>query len=78
MEHIDSKELSELRRKAQCWDDLLAAKAKTENEPDDTHWKMVARTCGAIDAIKACRAAHGFSLREARDCVDSYLDSLRR
>lgn len=54
------------------WDDLMQAKLKSGADPDDSAWKALARQGRLIDAIKSCRALHGFSLIEARDCVESY------
>jgi ribosomal protein L7/L12 len=67
------EENKRLRVKARNWDSLLHARAETNAEPDDCEWKQLARKRLLIPSIKACRAAHGYSLMEAKDCVDSYI-----
>ena len=62
-----------MQRKARCWDDLQRAKAEASVTPANSSWKEVARRQGLISGVKACRSAHGFSLMEARDCVEEYL-----
>lgn len=71
------EETRKLKAKADRWDDLVAARNKTAAEPDDTEWKRIARDESFLKGIAACRAAHGYSLREARECVESYLASIR-
>jgi len=70
------EENKRLRVKAGLFDDLMAARQKTQAEPEDAEWKQVVRTEGLMRGVKACRAAHGFSLTEARDCVEAYLASV--
>lgn len=36
-------------------------------------WKDIARQEGLMAGIRACRAAYGYSLSEARFCVEGYL-----
>ena len=62
-----------LRIKAGNWDELQLAREVTSAEPEDCEWKQLARRGQAIPAIKACRAKHGYSLREAKDCVEGYM-----
>lgn len=78
METIDSRELAELRNKARCWDDLLHARSVAKSDPDSSAWKQAAREQGLMAGIRACRAAHGLGLMEARDCVEAYLHDERR
>ena len=48
------------------------------NCADYADWKTLARDPNRkVAAIKACRSAHGLSLREAKDCVDVYLETLK-
>lgn len=71
------EENKQLRIKANNWDSLMHARETSAAEPDDSQWKQLARRAELIEAIKACRSAHGYSLREAKDCVEGYVARFR-
>lgn len=66
----------EMQRKASLWDSIQEARRITADDPADAEWKRYAHI-NKIAAIKACRAAHGLSLSEARDSVEAYLSAAR-
>ncbi len=73
-----AEKIKELELKAAQWDSLIAARAMTSAQPETAKWKAIARNpLRTIEAIKDCRAENGLSLREARDCVEAYIASLR-
>lgn len=66
----------EMERKARCWDDLRGARTKPHTELD-AEWMALADAGSLIQAIKACRAAHGYGLFEAKAAVAAYAQSIR-
>lgn len=71
------QENKQLRIKANSWDELLSAREVSALDSEDCEWKKLARRGALIEAIKACRTAHGFSLRESKDCVDGYISRIK-
>ena len=67
--------LEKIAHKARLWDDLMHAKQTTARDPEDAEWKRLVRSGRQMEAIKTLRRSHGYSLREAKECVESYIAS---
>jgi ribosomal protein L7/L12 len=63
----------EYKRKSKMYDDLMHARTLTAKDDKDAVWKRLATEGRNIEAIKECRAKHGFSLFEAKNCVEAFL-----
>lgn len=76
-EAAQAKRIAELEIKAGQWDSLMAARNTTSVQAETVYWKAAARDpWRKVEAIQACRAAHGLSLAEALDCVEGYIARL--
>jgi ribosomal protein L7/L12 len=64
---------AEHKRKSQMYDDLMHARTITAKDDKNAVWKKLATEGRNIEAIKECRAKHGFSLFEAKNCVEAFL-----
>jgi len=69
--HALSLAAAEAARKARLWDDLTAAREAPHTDEDDG-WKRLVREGRVMEAVKACRALHGYGLTEARHVVEAY------